>query len=153
MRTNLFIGLTVLALGLAVGCASTSGNPDGGGTGGTGGSSGTGGAGGTGTGGSGGGSASDCVPACGTGSVCVGSGIEGGALITPNDAGVCPTGTHSSGGSNPICEHDLSYSCKPIPSGCNGTITCTCAAALCPSGGYACQVTSAKEMTCIEAVP
>jgi hypothetical protein len=153
MRTNLLICLTVLTIGLAVGCASTSGNADGGtgGTSGTGGATGTGGHGGTGGGGAGGGSASGCVPACGPGNVCVGSGTEGGAIIVPNDAGVCPTGTHPAGGTPTTCQNDLSYACKPLPSGCNGTLTCACATAICSDP--ICQVVSATELTCIQAVP
>jgi hypothetical protein len=167
MRSVLLISLAVLTLGLAAGCASTSGNSDGGGsggtsgTGGTGGTSGTGGTGGQGgngqggsnqgSGGSGGAAATDCNPTCGAGKVCVGTGTEGGALIMPNDAGVCPSGSHLSGN---FCQNNLGYACQPMPAACNGTLACPCASTLCPSTGpYSCQVASASELLCVELVP
>jgi hypothetical protein len=150
MRSAILIGLVALAVGLGEGCASTSGSSDGGGTGGAGAE---GGHGGSGTGGSGGAGGGNCTPACGTGSACVGTGTVGGAIITPNDAGVCPTGSHLAGGTASFCEADLNYGCQPIPAGCNGTLTCACAGTLCPSGPYSCQVQSSGELTCVEAVP
>ncbi len=90
---------------------------------------------------------SSCHPACGSGSVCVGSGSQGGAVFFP-DGGVCPPGRHVSNG---FCLQDLTFACKPIPSGCNGTATCTCAASLCTAGF--CSVPSAGELDCILAVP
>lgn len=142
---SLFV-IATLAIGLGAGCSSTSGSTDGG----TGGS-GTGGSG-TGTGGSGGqggGGGMTCSPACGSGSICVGTGIEGGALFMPDDAGLCPSGRHPSGN---ICETDLAYACMPIPAGCGGTVTCACASSLCPAS-HACQGPSGGILTCIEAVP
>lgn len=136
---------------LGAGCAQSGSSSDGGG--GTGGSSGLGGQGGSaqGTGGSGGAVATDCAPGCSTGKVCVGSGVEGGVLLIPNDAGVCPDGYHVSGN---FCQHDLSYACQPMPSACNGTLDCTCASTLCPSsGGYSCQVASASELLCVLLAP
>jgi hypothetical protein len=90
-----------------------------------------------------------CSPACGSGSICVGTGTEGGALIFPNDGGVCPTGRHLS---EHICVSDLAYACMPIPSGCSGTVTCTCASSLCTTP-HICQGPSGGVLTCIEAVP
>jgi hypothetical protein len=146
MRAKLLVGLMVLAVGIGAGCASTNGSPDGGGTGGTGGSGGLGG-----TGGGGGASATDCAPGCGVGKICVGTGVEGGALFMPNDAGMCPAGRHLSGN---FCEQDLSYACQPMPSACSGTLACTCADTLCPSsGGYTCQVASASELLCVILAP
>jgi hypothetical protein len=139
--------VATLAIGLGTGCSSTSSSNDGSGTGGTG----TGGSG-TGTGGSGGqggSGAMTCSPACGSGSICVGTGTEGGALFMPDDAGVCPTGRHPSGN---ICVTDLAYGCMTIPAGCGGTVTCACASSLCPAS-HACQGPSDGILTCIEAVP
>jgi hypothetical protein len=160
MRSVLLVSLAVLTLGLAAGCASTSGNSDGGGSGGTSGAGGTSGTGGTGgqggsgqagSGGSGGAPATDCNPACGAGKVCVGTGTEGGALIMPNDAGVCPSGSHLSGN---FCQNNLGYACQPMPAACNGTLACPCASTLCSSTGpYSCQVASASELLCVELVP
>ena len=56
----------------------------------------------------------DCHPACGSGSVCVGTGIQGGAVFFA-DGGVCPAGRHVENG---ICLQDLTFACMPIPSGC-----------------------------------
>ncbi len=103
----------------------------------------------SGSGGQGGAGGMTCSPACSTGSTCVGTGIEGGALILPNDAGVCPSGRHPSGN---ICEDGLACACMPIPAGCGGTVSCTCASSLCPAS-HACQGPSGGILTCIEAVP
>jgi hypothetical protein len=165
MRTVSLLFVAILALGFGAGCSSTSPSADGGGSGGsgsvgtggsaaTGGSGGKGGAGGTGgalgTGGaSGAGGTMTCSPACGSGSICVATGAEGGALLFPNDAGVCPTGRHLSG---PLCVSDLSYSCMTIPAGCAGAVTCACASSLC-SAPYACFGLSGGILSCIQAVP
>jgi hypothetical protein len=153
MRANLLVGLVLLAFGIGVGCASTNGSSDGGGTGGTGGSTGQGGSatGGTGAGGQ---SATDCSPACPTDQICVGTGTQGGAVVLPVDGG-CPAGSHITdpGGAVAFCERDLAYTCAPMPSACNGTLACACATSLCPTGPYSCQVASARELLCVEQVP
>jgi hypothetical protein len=92
-----------------------------------------------------------CAPACGTGSVCVGTGTVGGAIISVDDAGVCPTGTHP-GNFADRCDRDLSYSCMTIPVGCGGTATCACASSLCQAP-HMCGVAAGGVLTCIEAVP
>jgi hypothetical protein len=91
--------------------------------------------------------AGDCHPACGTGFVCVGTGVQGGAVFFA-DGGVCPAGRHAQGN---ICIQDLTWACKPIPSGCNGVATCACASSLCTQGG--CSSPTLDELTCILAVP
>lgn len=91
--------------------------------------------------------AGDCQPACGTGSVCVGTGVQGGAVFFA-DGGACPTGRHVDHG---LCLQDLTFACMPIPGGCNGTATCVCASSLC--NGRICGAPSAGELTCILAVP
>ena len=90
-----------------------------------------------------------CSPACASGSVCVATGTEGGAVIMPNDAGVCPTGRHLSGN---FCASDLAYACMAIPAGCGGTVTCACASSLCPTL-HNCQEPSGGTLSCVEAVP
>ena len=89
----------------------------------------------------------DCHPACASGSVCVGSGVQGGAVFFA-DGGVCPAGRHAQGN---ICVQDLTFACMPIPSGCNGTPTCACASSLC--SGRPCVTATSDEVTCILAVP
>lgn len=153
MHSTRVVGLLLLFSIAAMGCSSS----DGGGTGGSTGA--TGGAGGSATGGAAGGAggeagqagtsgSTDCNPACGAGSVCVGSGIEGGAVFLA-DGGMCPPGRHLQGNA---CVQDLSYACMPIPSGCNGTVSCSCAGTLCATL-HTCNVQSPGEITCIEAVP
>lgn len=92
-------------------------------------------------------SSTDCHPACGSGSVCVGTGTQGGAVFFA-DGGVCPPGRHAQGG---ICVQDLAFTCMPIPSGCNGAATCACASSLC--NGRLCSTPTLDELTCILAVP
>ncbi|MES1206331.1 MAG: hypothetical protein ABUS79_10380, partial [Pseudomonadota bacterium] len=123
-----------------------------GGTGGGGGSAAGGQAGGAaaghGGGGHGGANATDCTPACATGSICVGTGTQGGAVFLA-DAGVCPAGRHAE---NNICVQDLFYQCMPIPAACNGTVSCSCAApTLC--GGRTCLSATAIEIRCVLEVP
>ena len=133
--------------GAGTGGTGTGGSGTGGTEGGHGGQGGLGGHGGQ--GGQGGGGTMTCAPACGGGSICVATGTEGGALIMPNDAGVCPSGRHLVGNN---CITDLSYACMTIPAGCGGTVTCTCASSLCPTG-HSCQEPSGGILSCIEAVP
>ena len=90
-----------------------------------------------------------CNPPCGSGSVCVGTGTQGGAAILPNDAGVCPSGTHNVGN---FCTQDLGYACMTLPAGCGGTVSCTCASSLCPAA-HTCFVTGAGSLSCVEEVP
>ena len=149
MRIRSLFFVATLAIGLGGGCSSSLGSNDGGGSGGSGTGSGGSGTGTGGSGGQGGAGGMTCSPACSSGSICVGTGIEGGALILPNDAGVCPSGHHLSGN---IFESDLAYACMPIPAGCGGTVSCTCASSLCPAS-HACQGPSGGILTCIEAVP
>jgi hypothetical protein len=138
--------VAMLAFGLGSGCSSSLGSSDGG-SGGSG--TGTGGSG-TGTGGAGGeGGDVTCSPACGNGTICVGTGTQGGVQIMASDAGVCPSGRHRSGDT---CITDLSYACMPIPAGCGGAVTCTCASSLCPSQ-HTCAGPSGGILTCIESVP
>jgi hypothetical protein len=94
------------------------------------------------------GGTTDCNPACGSGSVCVGTGVQGGAVFFA-DGGVCPAGRHAQGN---ICIQNLTFACMPIPSGCNGTATCACASSLC-NGHGGCGAPSPGELTCILAVP
>jgi hypothetical protein len=133
-------------------CSSNSG---GGGHAGDSGGGGKGGAGSGGTLGSGGNQGTDggmtCSPACTSGFICVASGTEGGAIINANDAGVCPSGTHPTGFEN-RCENNRAYGCMPIPAACGGTVTCTCAAALC-SAPETCLGPTNGVLSCIVEAP
>lgn len=173
MRSTSFLAfVAAFSVVAAVGCGTNSG----GGTGGTGGQAGnvagSGGAGGatggqgghvTGTGGAaghggaggGGGQAgqsgsTDCDPPCTGQTVCVGSGVEGGAVFLPGDGGVCPSGRHLQGNT---CVSNLTYSCQPIPSGCNGTVTCACAAGSLCTQQQICTPIGANEITCVTLAP
>src|SRR3954470_9305471 len=166
MRAISLSALVSLCL-VAAACSSTATSNDGqggqvgsGGAGDGGHQGGAGGTGNTGAGGAGtGGHASDagtdatagmtdCNPACASGSVCVGTGTQGGAVFFA-DAGVCPAGRHAQGN---ICIQNLTFACMPIPSSCNGTATCACASSLC-NGHGSCGAPSPGELTCILAVP
>ncbi len=76
---------------------------------------------------------------CGSGHVCVEHRIEGGGLVFPNDAGVCPDGTVLNPDSPHNCERTPTYECARLPGACSnppGTPApahCTCAASLCGS--------------------
>jgi hypothetical protein len=96
-----------------------------------------------------------CDPACTAGNVCVSNQTVGGALIEPNDAGICPTGMHPvpSGGTAPgHCENNPTYTCASRPAACSGALSCACAGALCASG-HACQGATETQVSCVEAVP
>lgn len=157
MRSSFLLGCVVAVSIVATGCSSSDMGGTGGSSGATGGSGGgqAGGTGGqagghAGAGGQGGAPApTDCSPPCSAGSVCVGSGVQGGAVFFA-DAGVCPQGRHAQGD---VCVQDLSYACMPMPSACNGTLSCACASATLCTQGHLCNVQSPTELTCIEAVP
>jgi len=136
--------------GTGTGGTGTGGTGTGGTAGGSGGRGGHGGHGAQGgQGGLGAGGGMTCSPVCGNRSICVATGTEGGALIMPNDAGVCPSGRHLNG---QTCVSDLSYVCMTIPAGCAGTVTCACASSLC-STLHTCEEPSGGILSCIEAVP
>ncbi len=106
----------------------------------------------SGAGGQSGAGGSDCSPACAASAVCVGTGIQGGVIFFA-DGGVCPPGRHVE---NNFCVQDLTFTCMPIPSGCNGTSTCACASSLCNTDGSAgrvCATPRAGELTCVQQVP
>jgi hypothetical protein len=89
-----------------------------------------------------------CSPACAAGSVCVGTGTEGGPIIFA-DAGVCPAGSHPSGIGS-YCNLDLSYACMTIPAACGGgTPTCACASTLCPPS-HICRPQTDGALQCVQ---
>jgi len=135
MRSTWLVAFAAASMLAAAGCGSSGS----GGTGGAGGGGGQGGAGG----------ATDCSPPCTGQTVCVGTGVEGGAVFLVGDGGVCPSGRHAQGN---ICVADLAYACQPLPSGCNGAVNCSCAASLCTTP-QTCTVVGANELTCVVLAP
>lgn len=71
---------------------------------------------------------------CSGGDVCVMDQFEGGALHTPNDAGLCPDGDVKIGAG---CNPAPTFHCAPEPAACSGALSCGCAQSLCQSG-YSC---------------
>ncbi len=138
------------ATGGSGGTTGGGGGSGGGGHAGGGGAAGTGGAAGNGGAGGGGGQSTDCTPACTGQTVCVGVGVEGGALILAGDGGTCPQGRHLQGNA---CIQDLTYSCMAIPAACNGTPTCSCATDTLCTSGHSCTQVSPNELTCVILAP
>jgi hypothetical protein len=102
-----------------------------------------------GAGGTGGGGVSCGNTTCAGGNVCVRQQTVGGACFPPGDGG-CPAG--SSPG-DPCCVRDPTYTCKPLPAACNGTLTCDCGRqALCTSGNI-CATPTPSEIDCTLQAP
>jgi hypothetical protein len=87
---------------------------------------------------------------CPSGSTCTRTYVTGGAcFFCGDDGGACPSGRHCSGS---CCVPDTisyAYACKPTPSGCGGTVSCsgTCGSGLC-SGGSVCEAVDSGVVTC-----
>ncbi len=80
---------------------------------------------------------------CPSGEKCVITTSSGGACELPDDAGVCPNGTHTTG----CCDNTtVGYACQPLPSACGGKLSCPCAETLCQCGG--CNIDNAGDLTC-----
>jgi hypothetical protein len=103
--------------------------------------------------------AADAGPAPGCSSclawqVCVRDQVQGGAVIFPNDAGVCPAGLHMWGDQ---CINDPTYFCVEKPALCeNQPLSCSCAGVLCSSQNsnlYKCVGAAASEVDCEADVP
>jgi hypothetical protein len=100
----------------------------------------------------------DCV-GCTTSQICVAHRTVGGALVTPDDAGVCPPGRHVEllPGGDPICQNDWAYSCEDRPAGCAGVVDCTCAGTYCGDHGLGsgCSVRTGtlSDLECVFAAP
>lgn len=90
---------------------------------------------------------------CAPGQLCQRNQIEGGVVMLPDDAGVCPAGSENVGGT---CRRLPTYHCITIPQACGATIDCACAGDFClliSSCPYVCEGTSGRELHCLCAVP
>ncbi len=85
---------------------------------------------------------------CAVGEVCVVTTASGGACLQPDDAGVCPDGTHTAGCCNQV---STTYACQRLPAACGGSAACPCAESLCQCGG--CAITDAGAVACTCAYP
>jgi hypothetical protein len=78
----------------------------------------------------------DTSPAtiCHAGQVCTRTYVTGGACLACLGGTGCPTGRHCSGGCCVPDSISYTYACKPEPSSCGTTVTCsgTCGSTLCP---------------------
>ena len=92
---------------------------------------------------------------CKVGEICVAYRTIGGALFTPDDAGLCPPGKHLQPGGR--CENDWAYTCQPKPVSCPGTVDCSCAQSFCTDHGYgdACSVRTetSSDIECVLPAP
>lgn len=80
---------------------------------------------------------------CKVGEACVVTTAGGGACVMPDDAGVCPNGTHSTG----CCDNTTTtYACQALPAACGGALACPCASTLCQCGG--CAIADAGVLQC-----
>lgn len=80
---------------------------------------------------------------CGEGEACVVTTSGGGACELPDDAGVCPNGSHTTG----CCDNTTTtFACQKLPSACNGALSCPCAESLCQCGG--CNLEDAGVLSC-----
>jgi hypothetical protein len=86
---------------------------------------------------------------CAGGQVCVREQVQGGAVIVPDDAGMCPGGRVLTGN---YCEQAPSYHCAATPPSCSSGLACACAQSLC-SSPYQCTQASAGMVQCVESVP
>jgi len=85
---------------------------------------------------------------CAADQACVVTTSSGGACLMPDDAGVCPDGTHTTG----CCDNvSITYACAKLPDACQGALACPCATSLCECGG--CDVADAGVLACECAYP
>jgi hypothetical protein len=83
---------------------------------------------------------------CAAGEICLVTTSGGGPCQLPDDAGLCPNGTHSNG----CCSNvTTTYDCKGVPSACGGALACPCASTLCQCGGCAIADAGVMQCTCL----
>jgi hypothetical protein len=87
---------------------------------------------------------------CPASQLCVQSQVVGGAVVFA-DAGACPAGMELA--ANGRCVNIPTYTCVNWPAACGGAVSCPCASALCPPGGFMCDSSATMFLSCVQAVP
>jgi len=83
---------------------------------------------------------------CAPGEICLVTTSGGGPCQLPDDAGICPNGTHTNG----CCSNvTTTYVCKAVPSACGSGLACPCASTLCQCGGCAIADAGVMQCTCL----
>jgi hypothetical protein len=95
--------------------------------------------------------AGSCSPACAHGSVCVKTQVIGGALIEPDDAGVCPAPRVMVPEAPGICSLPPSFQCATVPAACRASLSCACAQPVC--GSLSCESATAALVQCLLRAP
>lgn len=90
---------------------------------------------------------------CAADQICQSLLVSGGAVVLPDDAGVCPDGMENVGDH---CRRLPKYACMPRPASCGASIDCACAESYClllSSCPYQCRAASGRTLECVCAVP
>jgi hypothetical protein len=96
---------------------------------------------------------------CRGGAWCVSDQVVGGAVILPDDAGMCPPGRIPSvGGALTRCVQAPVYHCTTLPGACfpqggAAPSPCVCDPSVCPSGFMCSLGPSVATVQCVEPVP
>ncbi len=85
---------------------------------------------------------------CGSTELCVRTLVIGGALITPDDAGGCPSGWIPDTDAGRPCRRPYSWACVARPTAC-ATLACGCVGSLCVT----CESAVGSEVHCVTPVP
>jgi hypothetical protein len=94
---------------------------------------------------------------CTGGRVCVSDQVVGGAVIVPDDAGMCPAGRiPTTRGALTTCVQEPAYHCELLPGACSAgglaLSPCSCDPTICPPA-FTCSLPSPTLVQCVEAVP
>lgn len=90
---------------------------------------------------------------CGAGQVCVREQVLGGALVLPDDAGMCPPGYQPGDPGTRACVRDPTYRCADRPAACaGGALSCGCAGSLC-TGCTMCMGVTDSTINCLCLAP
>src|SRR5262249_35889438 len=86
---------------------------------------------------------------CTAGQVCVMDQFEGGVLVMPNDAGMCPAGDQNQNGQ---CQPLPTYHCATFPAAGGSSLACGAARSV-GDGGSPCQSATAGLVQCFLMAP